>query len=46
MPITASSVLNSFDYDNDGLLSKNEVFGDTEFSKLVGINIDILIPII
>ncbi|MBC93316.1 MAG: hypothetical protein CMM38_06705 [Rhodospirillaceae bacterium] len=41
LPITASSVLNSFDYDNDGLLSKNEVFGDTEFSKLVGINIDI-----
>ena len=33
--------MNSFDYDNDGLLSKNEVFGDTEFSKLVGINIDI-----
>ncbi|MBI36918.1 MAG: hypothetical protein CL568_04975 [Alphaproteobacteria bacterium] len=40
LPITASSVLNSFDYDNDGLLSKNEVLGDTEFSKLVGINLE------
>ena len=42
LPITASSILHSFDYNNDGLLSKNEVFGDTEFSKLVGINVETL----
>ena len=27
-----------FDYDNDGLLSKNEVFRETEFAKLVGLD--------
>jgi hypothetical protein len=42
LPITASSVLHSFDYNNDGVLSKNEVFGDTEFSKLVGVNVNTL----
>jgi hypothetical protein len=42
LPITASSVLHSFDYNNDGLLSKNEVFGDTEFSKLVGVDVETL----
>ena len=41
-PITASSILHSFDYNNDGLLSKNEVLDDTEFSKLVGVNVDTL----
>lgn len=38
LPITASSVINSFDYDSDGLLSKNEVVGNTEFAKLVGVD--------
>ena len=41
-PITASSILHSFDYNNDGVLSKKEVFGDTEFSKLVGVDVDTL----
>ena len=35
---TASSVLHSFDYNNDGLLSKNEVFSETEFAKFVGVD--------
>lgn len=39
-PLTASSILHSFDYDNDGLISKREVLGDTEFSKLVGVHVD------
>ncbi len=38
LPITASSILHSFDYNNDGLLSKDEVFGETEFAKLVGLD--------
>ena len=42
LPITASSVLHSFDYNNDGLLSKSEVLDDTEFSKLVGVNVNTL----
>ena len=42
LPITASSVLHSFDYNNDGLLSKGEVFGETEFAKLVGLDADTL----
>ena len=42
LPITASSILHSFDYNNDGLLSKNEVLGDTEFSKLVGVDVNTL----
>jgi hypothetical protein len=42
LPITASSILHSFDYNNDGLLSKNEVLGDTEFSNLVGVDINTL----
>ena len=42
LPITASSILHSFDYNNDELLSKNEVLDDTEFSKLVGVNVDTL----
>ena len=42
LPITASAILHSFDYNNDGLLSKNEVLDDTEFSKLVGVNVNTL----
>jgi tetratricopeptide (TPR) repeat protein len=42
LPITASSVLHSFDYNNDGLLSKDEVFGETEFARLVGLDSDTL----
>ena len=38
LPITASSVLHSFDYNNNGLLEKTEVLGDTEFADLVGIS--------
>ncbi len=38
LPITASSILHSFDYDDDGLLSENEVLGDTAFAELVGID--------
>jgi len=38
LPIMASSILHSFDYNNNGLLSKDEVFGETEFSKLVGLD--------
>ena len=41
-PITASSVLHSFDYNNDGLLSKNEVFSETEFAKFVGVDVKTL----
>ena len=32
----------SFDYNNDGLLSKREVFGETEFSNLVGLDVETL----
>ena len=42
LPIMASSVIHSFDYNNDGLLSKNEVLDDTEFAKLVGVNVNTL----
>tara|TARA_B110000003_G_C16548996_1_gene495818 strand:- start:128 stop:865 length:738 start_codon:yes stop_codon:yes gene_type:complete len=38
LPIAASSILNSFDYDNDGLLQKDEVIGDNEFAAMVGID--------
>ena len=38
LPITASSILHSFDYDNDGLLSPEEVLDDSEFAKLVGVD--------
>ena len=38
LPITASSILHSFDYDNDGVLSPEEVLGDSEFAKLVGVD--------
>lgn len=39
LPITASSILHSFDYDNDGLLSRFEVVGDREFASLIGIDL-------
>tara|TARA_B110000014_G_C19776551_1_gene403904 strand:+ start:47 stop:613 length:567 start_codon:yes stop_codon:yes gene_type:complete len=38
LPITSSSILHSFDYDNDGVLSPEEVLGDSEFAKLVGVD--------
>jgi uncharacterized protein len=38
LPITSTSILHSFDYNNDGTLQKEEVFGETEFAKLVGID--------
>ena len=43
LPITSSSILHSFDYNNDGTLQKEEVFGETEFAKLVGIDAQSLI---
>jgi len=42
LPIMASSVIHSFDYNNDGLLSKSEVLDDTEFAKLVGVDVNTL----
>ena len=38
LPITSSSILNSFDYNNDGTLQKEEVVGETEFAELVGVD--------
>ena len=38
LPITSSSILHSFDYNNDGVLSPEEVLGDSEFAKLVGVD--------
>ena len=38
LPITASSILHSFDYDDDGVLSPEEVLGDPEFAKLDGVD--------
>jgi hypothetical protein len=43
LPITSSSILNSFDYNNDGTLQKEEVFGESEFAKLIGIDTKSLI---
>ena len=43
LPITSSSILNSFDYNNDGTLQKGEVFGESEFAKLTGIDTKSLI---
>jgi len=37
-PITATAVLNSFDYDGDGRLSKNEVLGDMAFAEILGLD--------
>ena len=45
LPITASSILHSFDYNNNGLLEKEEVFGDSEFADLVGLSKDSLIDV-
>ncbi len=42
-PVTAASILHSFDYDNDELLSKEELFGgETEFARLVGLDTKLL----
>jgi len=38
LPITSSSILHIFDYNNDGTLQKEEVVGATEFAKLVGLD--------
>ena len=38
LPITSTAIINSYDYNNDGVLQKREIFGDTEFAKLVGID--------
>ena len=38
MPIASRAIINSYDYNNDEVLQKHEIFGDTEFSKLVGID--------
>ncbi|MBT6534216.1 MAG: hypothetical protein HOM03_14790 [Marinovum sp.] len=43
LPITSSSILNSFDYNNEGTLQKEGVFGETEFAKLVGIDAQFLL---
>ena len=43
LPITSSSILHSFDYNNDGTLQKEEVVGQTEFAKLVGLDAQSLI---
>jgi TPR repeat protein len=43
LPITSSSILHSFDYNNDGTLQKEEVVGQTEFAKLVGVDAQSLI---
>lgn len=36
LPITAKAILNSYDYNNDGVLQKEEVLGDTDFAELMG----------
>jgi len=38
LPITATAILNSFDYDRSGGLSKAEVLGDSAFAALVGVD--------
>ncbi|EMS78419.1 Sel1 repeat-containing protein [Desulfotignum phosphitoxidans DSM 13687] len=38
LPITSSSIIHSFDYNDDGVLSKDEVMSDNDFGRLVGIN--------
>ena len=38
LPIASRAIINSYDYNNDEVLQKHEIFGDTEFSKLVGID--------
>ena len=38
LPITSSSILHSFDYNNDGTLQKEEVIGETEFATIVGVD--------
>ena len=38
LPTSSTAILFSFDYNNNGTLQKSEVFGETEFAKLVGID--------
>jgi len=38
LPFTSTAIVSNFDYNNDGVLQKNEVFTDTEFAKLIGID--------
>jgi TPR repeat protein len=42
LPIASKAIINSFDYNNDEVLQKHEIFGDTEFAKLVGIDAEAL----
>ena len=39
-PVTAAAILGSFDYDNDGQLSKNEVMSDEAFAEMLGLDSD------
>ncbi len=43
LPITSSSILHSFDYNNDGTLQKEEVVGETEFATIVGVDSESLL---
>ena len=38
LPIASRAIINNYDYNNDEVLQKYEIFGDTEFAKLVGID--------
>ena len=38
LPIASKAIINNYDYNNDEVLQKYEIFGDTEFAKLVGID--------
>lgn len=40
LPITTSAMIHSFDYNNDGVLSRDEVMTESEFARLVGIKKD------
>ena len=43
LPIASKAIINNYDYNNDEVLQKYEIFGDTEFAKLVGIDTQSLI---
>ena len=43
LPIASRAIINNYDYNNDEVLQKYEIFGDTEFAKLVGIDTQSLI---
>ena len=38
LPFTSTAIISNFDYNNDGVLQKNEVFADTQFAKLIGVD--------